>query len=65
MIQLFAVLKPFFNLNEGYMIMNIKVLPLHPIFFINYMDLTPNGKKIIIYPYSMGKQIENVYISLL
>jgi hypothetical protein len=37
------------------MIMNIKVLPLHPIFKKNYMDLTPHGKKIIIYLYSMGK----------
>jgi hypothetical protein len=37
------------------MIMNIKVLPLHPIFKKNNMDLTPNGKKIITYPYSMGK----------
>jgi hypothetical protein len=38
------------------MIMNIKVLPLHPIFLkINYIDFTPNGKKIIIYPYSMDE----------
>jgi len=35
--------------------MSIKVLPLHPIFEKTLYGFTPNGKKIIIYPYLMGK----------